>query len=174
MKRKEIIEIVAAAVIAAGMFGASACLDFGNNTAGPSQVNVQTVTVPTAIPPAATVAPTPVAGACAISPASTRLAPFGFDGCSNPPANDAHSLPSGCTALLTATPKDAANVDYPDSLPIHTSVPVWTVSGPATLSEYLVGGQPENFNKKATRTGPGAITVTATVCGVQGTWTAAN
>lgn len=163
--------------VALALMALAGCDSFNTTTVtGPQQDNNFTleVKVPT---PAASPTATPTgsaATACTFSPVSVRLFPFGFTGCANPPANTALSLPSGCVADMTATPKDANGLDYPDEASIHNADPTWSFSGPVSWTEPIINGKPEHFNRRLVRTGAGTIAVSVNVCGTVGSWTAAN
>lgn len=97
---------------------------------------------------------------------SVRVAPFGFDGCSQ--SNSAGVLPVGCTASVTATAKDAqaADVNLTDATPITWAI----VSGGDHISLRPFTG--ETFNQLVTGNTPGSFDVSATVCGVTGHYAA--
>lgn len=103
---------------------------------------------------------------------SVRVGPFGYF-CPpgvTPPRNGSGVIPANCSAIFTATPKDQQNVDVPASL--HGSTITWAVPvGAQRVRLTDAGDQP--FNKNVTPVegaAPGDVQITATVCGVTGTW----
>jgi len=116
--------------------------------------------------------PSPGTGQCvreAID--SVRVNPFGYQNCPTaPPNNSSGLLPFGCTARVTATPKDRAGVDVPASL--HGTQITWSVAIGA--DRIVVTDDPEQpFNKNVRMrdgSAPGEFRLEATVCTVTGAW----
>ena len=140
-------------------------------------------TVPTPVPPTITLncignscngpspapSPSPGAEACAAAIDSIRVNPFGYEcdpGVSKP-ANNSGLLPMGCTAAVTATPKDKAGKDVPAE--VHGSGITWSVVLGASHVE-VTDWPAEPFNKNARAVSPGEFSLSATVCGHTGAW----
>jgi hypothetical protein len=141
------------------------------------------ITQPPPLPlPVATAPPSPTGqpGAGCIAPA-VRVGPFGFqcDASVPTPSNNSGLLPRGCTAVLTATPKYPDGTDVPAA--IHGVNVAWAITAGqnvVTMSDF--GGEPFNrLIRPLSDTTPdpadrssGTFTVTATVCGTVGSYTA--
>lgn len=102
--------------------------------------------------------------------AKVRVNPFGME-CPEgtpKPNNSSGLLPVGCTAAVTATPKDQFGTDVPAEL--HGPDITWRiVSG----SQYIqVTPDPnQDFNRNVTGlSAPGEFILEATVCGKAGAW----
>lgn len=119
-----------------------------------------------------TASPSPGGGACPGSAiiAKIRVNPFGYD-CPDgvpKPNNNSGLLPVGCTAAVTATPKDQFGNDVPAEL--HGTEITWRI---VAGSEFItVTSDPnEAFNKNVFgKSGPGEFVLEATVCGKSGAW----
>ena len=97
--------------------------------------------------------------------ASVRVGIFGQDCSSGRVPNNAERLIRvGCTAHLTATPKDANGVDV--GAPIHGPDAAWTVSVNPGVLEVTFPGNP--FNRDAKGLGSGVAHFSVTVKGVTG------
>jgi hypothetical protein len=113
-------------------------------------------------------------GSCPVSGviASIRVSPFGYQCQAGVPVpnNSSGTLPAGCTAIVTATPKDATGRDVPDN--VHGPNIVWaTEIGAALLNVDDFPGQAFNKNvTPATGVTSGEFRLAATVCGVTGAW----
>lgn len=102
--------------------------------------------------------------------ASIRVNPFGYDCPSGvtKPNNSSGLLPVGCTAAVTATPKDAAGVDVPASL--HGTDIAWSVVSGGIYIE-VTSDPNQTFNKNVKGlSAPGEFNLQATVCGKSGAW----
>ncbi len=122
--------------------------------------------------PSPSPSPSPAAGACVPGVVEfVRVNPFGYDGCpSSPPANSSGLLPAGCTAHVTATPKDRNGTDVPAS--IHGTQIIWsTVLGADRITVTDDPTQPFNKNvQKVASSAPGEFSLQATICGITGAW----
>lgn len=122
--------------------------------------------------PAPVGSPSPAPGTCAGAAiiALVRVNPFGYD-CPDgvpEPSNNSGLLPVGCTARVTATPKDIRGNDVPAE--VHGPDIGWSI---IAGSQYIqVTDDPfENFNKNVMGlSGPGEFVLQATVCGRSGVW----
>jgi len=120
--------------------------------------------------PGGTAAGCPVVGVIQ----SLRVNPFGYTCPSGTPTpnNSSGVLPIGCSAAVTATPKDAAGNDVPAN--VHGQGIVWSVPFGAGLVN--VSDRDGNvFNKNVTTVpgaAPGGFRLEATICGVVGAWNA--
>lgn len=138
----------------------------------PQGNQTQIVTVIVGSQPSPNASPSPGSGSCTPGVVEfVRVNPFGYDGCpGTPPPNSSGLLPAGCTARVTATPKDRNGADVPASL--HGQNIIWAVTIGA--DKILVTDDPEQpFNKNVQmRSGsaPGEFQLTATVCSVTGAW----
>lgn len=105
---------------------------------------------------------------CEAAVKSVRVNPFGYD-CedTDAPNNSSGLLPLGCTARVTATPKDATGRDVPDT--VHGPNIGWAVSFGGSHIE-VVDDPSQAFNKNVRAVSVGEFSLTATVCGVSGAW----
>lgn len=125
--------------------------------------------------PTASPSPGGAGGGCPVSGVidSIRVSPFGYQ-CpagTTVPVNSSGVLPAGCTAIVTATPKDPTGRDVPDN--VHGPNIAWsTPIGASLINVDDFAGQPFNKNVSA-RTGvtSGEFRLEATVCGETGAWT---
>jgi hypothetical protein len=162
-----------AVVMAVALLGSAAC-DWNPlkpDPVPPSVTQTTNVNVTIAPTPAPAAAATPLpgaSGACFVP--QVRVGPFGFD-CPGrtAPANNAGILPLGCTAVFTATPKDAAGNDLTPAQ--HGAEIQWSiVAGADHVILHDYGGEP--FNKLVQPTSVGDYVITATVCGTTGRYSA--
>lgn len=80
------------------------------------------------------------------------------------PSNGTRQIKLGCTASITATPKDQAGNDLPAA--VHGTVIAWSV--PAGSGVVNVTADSEPFNRTVRCLGTGTFTLAATVKGVTG------
>jgi hypothetical protein len=170
MRKNLALAFIAALVLVVG----TACFDLPGSGGDTTIVNTATNNNgPTAVPtPGAS--PSPSAGSCpgAAIIASIRVNPFGYECAAGipEPNNNSGLLPVGCEARLTATPKRADGTDVPADL--HGTEIVW---GSPIGTQYIqTRPDSENTFNRYVRavTGPGQISVPATVCGKTGAWEA--
>jgi hypothetical protein len=135
-------------------------------------INTNTATNTNGQNPTASPSPSPAPGSCAGAAIinTVRVNPFGYDCPAGipKPSNSSGLLPVGCTAAVTATPKDFAGNDVPAEL--HGTEILWVVE---TGGQFIqVTSDPnEAFNKNVLGVaGPGEFVLAATVCGKRGAW----
>lgn len=112
----------------------------------------------------------PTTPGCEAAVKSVRVNPFGYDvpdGVARP-ANSSGLLPIGAVAHTTATPKDASGRDVPDT--VHGPNISWAVTFGGSHIE-VTDDPSQPFNKHIRGLSVGEFQVTATVCGVSGSWT---
>lgn len=123
--------------------------------------------------PTPTTSPSPAVGSCPVAGVidSIRVGPFGYRCTAGtiPPANGSGTLPVGCAADVTATPKDAAGNDVPAA--VHGQGIVWSTVIGSSLIDVTDGSQPFNKNVSA-RQGitSGEFQLAASLCGKTGAW----
>ena len=166
--------IGAALALVVGLVG-SACFDWNRPSPLPSQTTTVIVNQTQGGGVGAPAGTPPVGGqngTCAGSPDRVLVGFYGFDHCSNAPANKGGELPLGCEGLATVTPK-VANSNTNDTR-FDATTPVWRVtSGPAQV--VSPGAEDNAFNafiswQSGTAVGQSA-TVEATVCGKPASFT---
>lgn len=161
MKCRNYVGVLLAAVLALPL--ASACVSqtviddgdvFGPSPNGPGG-------------PSASPSPAP---GCATAIDSVRVAPFGFECTSaDKPNNSAGVLPLTCTARVTATPKGKfpGNGDVPAE--IHGPNITWTLRT-GTGNVEVLDDPTQPFNKNVSALKVGSFSLSATVCGVEGSY----
>ncbi len=88
------------------------------------------------------------------------------DGRTSYPDNALNAIPVGCSAKLTATPKDASNADLNLPEPAFQAMTVaWSISGGSCLD---LGDDGNKFNRVVKGVAVGSCSVCATVNGLQG------
>lgn len=134
-------------------------------TGGTTVIVTNTTTQTQGGTPGASPSPGPApAGAIA----SVRVGTFGYDCPSGTatPNNSSGVVPIGCTASVTATPKDATGADVPAA--VHGPVIAWTVNAvPSSAASVTEPG--EAFNRDVHGLAAGVVHLSATVQGVTGT-----
>lgn len=110
----------------------------------------------------------PSAPGCEAMVKSIRVNPFGYD-CNDvdAPNNSSGLLPLGCTARVTATPKDATGRDVPDT--VHGPNISWAITFGGSHIE-VVDDPSQAFNKNVRAVSLGEFSLQATVCGITGAW----
>jgi hypothetical protein len=111
----------------------------------------------------------PTSPGCEAAVKSVRVNPFGYscDDGVDKPANSSGLLPLGCTAHVTATPKDQTGKDVPDT--VHGPIAGWSVSfGGSHVEVTPDPNQPFNVNVRATSVGE--FSLETSVCNVRGAW----
>lgn len=131
------------------------------DTSGPTQV--VTITQPTPSPTPAPVA-SPSPGSTAI-PAGSYVR-VGMFSCSCPGGggcgpNSAATVPVGCTANITATPKDAAGNDLPAT--VHGPAIFWSIFGGGAVCTAVE----EPFNRRCVGVSAGTTVLRAEVPGMR-------
>lgn len=121
--------------------------------------------------PSPSASPSPGSGSCPVAGviASIRVNPFGYQCPAGTPVpnNSSGVLPIGCTAVVTATPKDVAGRDVPDN--VHGPNITWSTESGASFID--VTDWPGNaFNKNVAGRSPGEFRLTASLCGITGAW----
>lgn len=139
---------------------------------GDNYIGGDTITNNNFLPTPTTSLP-PGSGSCPVQGVidSIRVSPFGYR--CNPgvptPSNGSGTLPAGCIARVTATPKDATGNDVPAA--VHGQGIVWSTVIGASLIDVT---DSENvFNKNVSpRAGvtSGEFQLAASLCGVLGAW----
>lgn len=129
----------------------------------PTQVGAPLPTVAPSIP-----TPRPVAGSTG-TPAFASLRVGIYAGCAGID-NAQNKIRVGCTATLTATPKDAAGRDL-EGISEETwrsAIVAWTVVGASCSDLNVVRENANQFNREVLGLTAGSCSVCATVWGVQG------
>jgi hypothetical protein len=163
--RNEAIGFAAVAILAI-LLGACTLEFPGDSTIVNTATNA--VTQPSPVPSGS---PSPGTTGCpgAAVVASIRVNPFGYDCPSGtPPNNSSGLLPVGCTAAVTATPKDIRGVDVPAEL--HGPDITWAILAGAQFIQ-VTDDPNERFNKNVLGvSAPGEFVLQASLCGKSGAW----
>jgi hypothetical protein len=156
-----------ALVVVAILLGVACTIELPGDS---TTINTATNNATDFTPPVAS--PTPPLTGCPAPEvvASVRVNPFGYDCPDGIPApnNSSGLLPVGCTAAVTATPKDIRGNDVPAEL--HGPDITWAILAGAQYIQ-VTDDPNEAFNKNVLGlSAPGEFVLQATVCGKSGAW----